>query len=170
MTNREAIEALKDLLDTTQEYPHLDGMTMFGDALNMAIAALEKQGEDNEWCLDCKEYDKEQHCCHRFTKVIRQAVEDHRREWPDSKWIPVTERLPEKAGRYLVIARWSENMDYLVDALDYGFKVNEDWEGTDYIFPNGGAFGEDWNGEIDNLEKDIIAWMPLPEPYKEDKA
>ena len=50
------------------------------DALDMAIAALEQQGEDNEWCLDCKEYDKEQHCCHRFTKVIRQAVEEHRRE------------------------------------------------------------------------------------------
>jgi len=82
------------------------------------------------------------------------------------KWIPVKEKLPEKAGRYLVTARWNENMDYLVDTLDYGFKVNEDWHGTDYIFPNGGAFGEDWNGEIDNLEKDILAWMPLPEVFK----
>lgn len=43
MENREAINALKDLLDTTREYPHLDGMTMFGDAIDMAISALEKQ-------------------------------------------------------------------------------------------------------------------------------
>ena len=43
MENREAIEALRDLLYTTQDYPLLDGMTMFGEALNMAIAALEKQ-------------------------------------------------------------------------------------------------------------------------------
>ncbi len=42
MTNREAIEALGDLLDTTKEYPHLDGMTMFGDAISLAISALEK--------------------------------------------------------------------------------------------------------------------------------
>ena len=47
MENREAIEALRDLLDTTQEYPHLDGMTMFGDALAMAISAIEKQEQSN---------------------------------------------------------------------------------------------------------------------------
>ena len=30
--------------------------------------------ESFEWCDGCKEYDQEQHCCHRFTKVIRQTV------------------------------------------------------------------------------------------------
>ena len=34
------------------------------------------QSESFEWCTDCKEYDQEQHCCHRFTKVIRQAFEE----------------------------------------------------------------------------------------------
>lgn len=29
-----------------------------------------------EWCHDCKEYDQEAHCCHRWTKVIRRTVED----------------------------------------------------------------------------------------------
>jgi hypothetical protein len=43
MENREAIEALGDLLDTTRDYPHLDGMTMFGEAITLAISALEKQ-------------------------------------------------------------------------------------------------------------------------------
>ena len=43
METREAIEVLGDLLDTTREYPHLDGMTMFGDAIDLAISALEKQ-------------------------------------------------------------------------------------------------------------------------------
>ena len=27
-----------------------------------------------EWCHDCKEYDQESHCCHRWTKVIRETV------------------------------------------------------------------------------------------------
>lgn len=27
-----------------------------------------------EWCHDCKEYDQESHCCHRWTKVIRKTV------------------------------------------------------------------------------------------------
>jgi hypothetical protein len=30
--------------------------------------------ESFEWCDGCKEYDQEKHCCHRYTKVIRQAV------------------------------------------------------------------------------------------------
>ena len=50
MTNREAIEALRDLLDTTQEYPHLDGMTMYGEALTLAISALEfRERYDKFW-------------------------------------------------------------------------------------------------------------------------
>ena len=32
--------------------------------------------EEFEWCTDCKEYDQKAHCCHRFTKVIRQTVEE----------------------------------------------------------------------------------------------
>jgi len=29
-----------------------------------------------EWCHDCKEYDQNAHCCHRWTKVIRTTVND----------------------------------------------------------------------------------------------
>jgi len=47
------------------------------NALAMAIEALEKvkkSEETFEWCTDCKEYDQEKHCCHRWTKCIRQTV------------------------------------------------------------------------------------------------
>lgn len=27
-----------------------------------------------EWCRDCKEYDQDAHCCHRWTKVIRKTI------------------------------------------------------------------------------------------------
>jgi hypothetical protein len=48
--NREAIKVLRDLMYTTQDYPLLDGMTMFGDALAMAISALEfRERYDNFW-------------------------------------------------------------------------------------------------------------------------
>ena len=77
MDNKEAIEALRDLLDTTQEYPHLDGMTMFGEALNMAVVALEQQEKAfDEWCTDCKEYDHNRNCCPRYNRVIRGAVDE----------------------------------------------------------------------------------------------
>ena len=32
--------------------------------------------EQFEWCHDCKEYDQNTHCCHRWTKVIRNTVND----------------------------------------------------------------------------------------------
>lgn len=56
-------------------------------------------------------------------------------------WIPVSERLPEKNGQYLVTV----NKGYMLLGLWCGIK-------------------DDWIN--------IIAWMPLPEPYKaesEDK-
>ena len=148
MENSEAINWLtriRDRLMTTSSKQF--------EAMTMAIAALERQGEDNEWCLDCKEYDKEQHCCHRFTKVIRRAVEEHRREWPDGKWIPVKEN-PKKPkyqfDTYLVYTKYER------------FGVAD-------FFADGSWGGYDIDGDIIH-GGDIIAWMPLPEPYKEDKA
>ena len=84
------------------------------------------------------------------------------------KWIPVKKGLPLKKGKYLCTCRWDESVDFRVDVLEYGTPVNEFWVGSDRIFPNGYAFGEDWgrNGEndIDNIEE-VIAWMPLPNVY-----
>lgn len=33
--------------------------------------------EEFQWCTDCKEYDQENHCCHRFSKVIRESLNEH---------------------------------------------------------------------------------------------
>lgn len=32
--------------------------------------------ESFEWCTDCKEYDQEAHCCHRYSKMIRKTLEE----------------------------------------------------------------------------------------------
>ena len=29
-----------------------------------------------KWCTDCKEYDQEKHCCHRWSKNIRDTIEE----------------------------------------------------------------------------------------------
>ena len=41
-----------------------------------ALPSAQPPLEEFEWCTDCKEYDQKAHCCHRFTKVIRQTVEE----------------------------------------------------------------------------------------------
>ena len=65
------------------------------------------------------------------------------------RWIPVSERLPEKEGQYLLSCD-----------TDYGVEV-----GRFYIDEDGERyFGCDWNDP-----DDINAWMPLPKPYKRGK-
>ena len=34
------------------------------------------ESESFEWCTDCKEYDQEAHCCHRWSKMIKKTVEE----------------------------------------------------------------------------------------------
>lgn len=65
----------------------------------------------------------------------------------ESHWIPVTERLPEKDGEYLTT--WIDAQKKL--CVNVFLVENGVWYWNQkYIFPN-------WR---------IIAWMPLPEPWK----
>lgn len=54
----------------------LDEFEYKGKTLRQWIDAIYAASESFEWCTDCKEYDQEQHCCHRYSKVIRQAFEE----------------------------------------------------------------------------------------------
>ena len=90
-----------------------------------------------------------------------------------TEWIPVTERLPENAKH-----KGAFCPKYYV-MTEYG--VTEGWYNPDvkcwYVllwFMD--VRFEEWNinidkGDIPKLVKNVpvIAWMPLPEPYKEDK-
>ena len=72
---------------------------------------------------------------------------------PKARWIPVSERLPEKQDCYLVTTKWKGN-----------------YSGDVYIETNMAVYREKQK-EWDCV--DVIAWMPLPEPYKaesEDKT
>ena len=53
----------------------------FNEILDLAIKALEQEPQTFKWCTDCKEYDQEKHCCYRWSKVIRDAVEEMKQEY-----------------------------------------------------------------------------------------
>lgn len=57
---------------------------------------------------------------------------------PEQRWIPVTERLPEKSGYYLA-------------TVDIGWKI------VDVIYFN--------NGSGFLMANTVKAWKPTPEPY-----
>ena len=60
------------LLDAVKDFPY--------GYRGMIKSVIENQPtieeREFEWCHDCKEYDQEAHCCHRWTKVIRQALDE----------------------------------------------------------------------------------------------
>ena len=79
LTPKEAITVISNLQDWLYFSSMNGGTKIQREALDIAVNAIEKQiqaEESFEWCNGCKEYDQEKHCCHRFTKVIRQAVEE----------------------------------------------------------------------------------------------
>ena len=106
-----------------------------------------------KWCDTCKEYDQEKHCCHRWSKVIRDTVEEMKQE---PRWIPVSERSPK--------AEYGESNNVLVCFEN---------ETQDVLYFNGGNWcyptGETYisvNHE-NGWHNKVIAWMPLHQPYRE---
>ena len=81
----------------------------------------------------------------------------------DMKWIPVSERLPEKKGRYLVCTevrtKWRTYMQTVWYATSY-----DGWEkhlkGKNLRYAYDSEFGD---YEISG----VTHWMPLPEPPEE---
>ena len=92
-------------------------------------------------------------------QVYKDIIENRLNTWLDElpsvtvrqtgEWIPVSERLPEEKVEILVTTRWGS------------ITIGERYSANDY-FINDGASNAD--------ENEIIAWMPLPEPYKEEGA
>lgn len=51
------------------------------------LPSVQSEQHYDEWCTDCKEYDRERHCCPRWNRVIREALNDAQPEQKTGKWI-----------------------------------------------------------------------------------
>lgn len=78
------------------------------------------------------------------------------------QWIPVSERLPDKKGKYLALLEYVKctmilnfSLDFLV-CDEYGFPTKEKKSCFYY-------YDDDW----ENIEvPEVTHWMPIPEPPK----
>jgi hypothetical protein len=141
MTNEEIIDMLNYLNEK-----------FFGgqsQTLTEAIKSLEQQPSD-----DCVSRQAVDHLCFEYLKPNTDdniAFYEHFCDLPPvtptQSWIPVSERLPECEGLYLVSVKNEHLRQYSKTCWFYG---HQNWF----------------------ARQDVIAWMPLPEPYKaesEDK-
>ena len=76
-----------------------------------------------------------------------QKMDEVKKKLEVLQWIPCSERLPEKDGEYLAWIRYDR----------HEFMSIEDFECSGLL--------AQWNFEGRN-DDEVIAWMPLPEPYK----
>ena len=95
-------------------------------------------------------------------KAVLEDVEEMPTIEPEPHWIPCSEKLPEANGRYLVTrglvaagALW--NRVYIANYSNLmGIKSVKIW----------------WQGNVGKSDferlDDVLAWMPLPEPYREE--
>ena len=86
-------------------------------------------------------------------EIAKIAVQEVAEEY-NGGWIPCSERLPEDA------------FGCLVTIIDCEPSTQTDFENIlPYVV---GYDGESWNDEDGNeIPFEVIAWKPLPEPYKE---
>lgn len=82
----------------------------------------------------------------------------------ESKWIPVTERLPEEEGDYLLWGKIDENEEdeySFIGSYDEGFEQFGIWH-EQFDSRTLGSLGSEFYAY-----SKVVAWQPLPKPYKE---
>lgn len=102
-------------------------------------------------------------------KLILGNVERLPSAQPEQQWIPCSERLPERYGWYLCTLKdgrvncyyWNNKGEWVDNGKKHFFdlyNIRSRYTGEE-INPEqeGSVYWTDW----------VIAWMPLPEPYKE---
>ena len=73
-----------DAINIIQDMHGLARVDVISDAVNRIItmpSVTPQEPQTFKWCTDCKEYDQEKHCCHRWTNVIRDTVEEMKEEY-----------------------------------------------------------------------------------------
>ena len=104
-------------------------------------AEYERTHGNLQGCLDFRQLVE-------FLKELKQLREQ-------TRWIPVSERLPKDYSSCLCTIRNHYTYDNHIEVYDHVVVYN--------------PAEKEWLDESSKLAFEVIAWMPLPEPYKENE-
>ena len=135
-----------DLISRSDIKTHISELMLVysGTELDNAILNAIDNAPTVEPCSNCEdrrqaEYIRQSSSWHELQALRKFKAENER---PQGEWIPISERLPDAYGEYLITE---------VDG-----NVRKDTY-NDYF-------------KKFNAEERVIAWQPLPEPYKKGGA
>lgn len=123
-----------------------------------------------------KQYKDKYSDCYKYAgvyvKVIQEMIEqlqdDLEQDEKENGWIPVNERLPEDEKECLVtlekVYGTPEKLYGIANYLKFGDTGY--WNERKYGYLEWDKYSDGHGGT--KMYK-VIAWMPLPEPYKEDE-
>lgn len=88
-----------------------------------------------------------------ISKIVELLLADLEQDEKENGWIPVSERLPEESDYYM--------------ACIHDEILNKYYCRSEWLSINNNYYGELVWIDLKSYEK-VVAWMPLPNPMKED--
>ena len=93
------------------------------DAIKQLPSVTPQEPQIFKWCDTCREYDQEKHCCHRWSRVIRDTVEEMKQEY-------IERDVLDKIRAEIIELRSRQNVGVL-ECLDIIDKYKAESEKTD---------------------------------------
>ena len=76
---------------------------------------LKQEPQTFKWCDTCKEYDQEKHCCHRWSRIIRDTVEEMKQEYIERE---VLDKIRAEIEYHRRKTQYIDPYDLVGDCLD----------------------------------------------------
>ena len=114
--------------------------------------------EDDDF-LDGEECYEDRRTQGKFEELLwcRDIICSHKDEMNNDGWIPVEERLPEEGEKCIITDKYG----YMRDGIIYDYADSKDDKPSFHRWDD-----EYWQC----FRPDVIAWHPLPEPYRQKEV